>query len=591
MNALATLLAVTPILTVFLLLVVLRLPAKVSMSAAYVVTALLALLYWGASGATVAAASANGVIVALTILYIVFGAVLLLNVLKESGAINSIRRGFMDISPDRRVQVILVAWLFGSLVEGSSGFGTPSAVAAPLLLALGFPALAAVMAVLVIQSTPVSFGAVGTPLLVGVNTGISNSAEVTQAIAPRTAEQYLLQITGNVGLVHALIGVLIPLLLCGLLTRFFGEKRSFREGLEVWPFALLAGVAFTVPYALVARFLGPEFPSLVGGMVGLIVVVAAARAGFLTPKRAFDFPAESRWPRTWMGTVKGGENAAARSDISVLAAFAPYLIVIGLLVLTRVVAPLKAFLTGESTTLTFAELFGTSITSRVQLAYSPGTVLILTALLCILLYRMKADAFRRGVGTSARTMVAAAPALLLSVPMVQVFINSASANPDAAGALPAMPMVLAQSAADAFSGLWPNISPWIGSLGAFIAGSNTVSNMMFSSFQFSTAQQIGLDVGQSALVVALQAVGGAAGNMISVHNVVAAAAVVGLINREGEVIRMTLIPMVYYVVQAGLIGQALITGQPLWWLGAVLWPLLYFGLLSRPRPVPAPTEV
>ncbi len=133
-----TFLALAPILTVFLLLVVMRLSAKLSMGAAYLVTALLALFVWQASGAMVAAATVNGIIVALTVLYIVFGAILLLNTLKESGAIRAIRQGFMDISPDRRVQVIIVAWLFGSLVEGSSGFGTPSAVGAPLLLALGF---------------------------------------------------------------------------------------------------------------------------------------------------------------------------------------------------------------------------------------------------------------------------------------------------------------------------------------------------------------------------------------------------------------------------------------------------------------------
>lgn len=147
MSLLHTFLALLPILTVFLLLVVMRLPAKISMLAAYLVTALLALFVWDAAFNTVAAATVNGVIVALTVLYIVFGAILMLNTLKESGALKSIRQGFMDISPDRRVQVIIAAWLFGSLVEGSSGFGTPSAVVAPLLLALGFPAMAAVMSV------------------------------------------------------------------------------------------------------------------------------------------------------------------------------------------------------------------------------------------------------------------------------------------------------------------------------------------------------------------------------------------------------------------------------------------------------------
>src|SRR5690625_8052771 len=91
-----------------------------------------------------------------------------------------------------------------------------------------------------------------------------------------------------------------------------------------------------------------------------------------------------------------------------------------------------------------------------------------------------------------------------------------------------MPMVLAQSAASVAGQAWPNISPWVGSLGAFIAGSNTVSNMMFSYFQFSTAQHLAFTPDQSAIIVALQAVGGAAGNMICVHNVVAACAVVGI---------------------------------------------------------------
>lgn len=581
MSLLNTFLALLPILTVFLLLVVMRLPAKIAMPAAYLVTALLALFFWDAAFNTVAAATVNGVIVALTVLYIVFGAILMLNTLKESGALKSIRQGFMDISPDRRVQVIIAAWLFGSLVEGSSGFGTPSAVVAPLLLALGFPAMAAVMSVLVIQSTPVSFGAVGTPLLVGVNSGISNKADVAAAIAPSTVEQYLLHITGNVGLIHGLTGFLIPLILCGLLTRFFGEKRSFAEGLKAWKFALFAGIAFTVPYFLVARFMGPEFPSLVGGIVGLLLVVPAAKRGLFVPKETFDFPERSRWDHAWTGSLQTDDNDGQNTpSFSVLRAFSPYVIVIVLLVLTRVIAPLKGFLTGEMTTIKLANLFGTKISSSVQFGYSPGTVLILTAIACIFIFKMDMKNFKRGWGDAGKTLIAAAPALFFAVPMVQVFINSQSADMNAAGALPAMPMVLAQSAAAAFESFWPNVSPWIGSLGAFIAGSNTVSNMMFSYFQFSTAQQIGLNADLSSVVVAAQAVGGAAGNMISVHNVVAAAAVVGLLNREGEIIRKTLIPMTYYVIQAGLVAQALITGSIGWWIAAAVFLALFFGIMS-----------
>jgi len=558
----------------------LRLPAKISMGVAYLVTALLALFIWQASSAQVAAATVNGIIVALTLLFIVFAAILLLNTLKEGGAIVAIRKGFMDISPDRRVQVIIVAWLFGSLIEGSSGFGTPSAIGAPLLLALGFPAMASVMAMLIIQSTPVSFGAVGTPVLLGVWTGINDKPDITQAIAPLSTENYLLQIAGNIGLIHALVGFLIPLLLSGFLTRFFGKNRSFVEGLKVWPFAIFAGLCFTVPYYLVARYLGPEFPSLVGGFIGLMIVLPAAKRGFLMPKEIFDFAPRAKWDKDWLGSLpeeKFDDSIAPR--FSLVRAFSPYLIVIGLLIITRVIAPLKAFLTGDLTTIQFTNLFGTTISSKIQLAYSPGIILIIVALISILLFKMNGQAVKRSWSSSAKTMIAAAPALLFSVPMVQVFINSGSAA-EVANSLPAMPILLAESAAGAFQNAWPLVSPWIGALGAFIAGSNTVSNMMFAYFQWSTASQIGLDVNLAAQVVALQAVGGAAGNMIAVHNVVAACAVVGLMDKEGYVIRKTLVAMTYYVIQAGLIGMGIIFGQMWWWILAVIWPIAFFGIMA-----------
>ena len=133
-----------------------------------------------------------------------------------------------------------------------------------------------------------------------------------------------------------------------------------------------------------------------------------------------------------------------------------------------------------------------------------------------------------------------------------------------------MPLILAGGVSDAVGGAWPLFAPLIGAMGAFIAGSNTISNMMFSLFQFSAAENIGLGAAGAMIVVTLQAIGGAAGNMICVHNVVAASAVVGLTDREGEIIRMTLIPMAYYVVQGGLIGMALIHGG-IWPIIAIAW--------------------
>ena len=578
------LLALLPIATVFLLLVVLERSAKFSMFVAYVVTVLTALLVWSTDIAKVMGATVNGVVTAVSLLYIVFGAILMLYTLEESGAIRAIRGGFTRISPDRRVQCIIIAWLFGSLIEGASGFGTPAAIAAPLLVAVGFPAMAAVMVTLIIQSTPVSFGAVGTPILVGVRTGLADQGIVDSTIAPMPFFDYLLHIAVKVATIHGLIGFLIPLIMIGMLTRFFGPSRSFIEGFRIWKFALFAGLAFTVPYWLIASLLGPEFPSLVGGIIGLLIVVPAARRGFLVPKEVFDFPPRKEWEDHWVGKLDDLEDHRAGAPLMPLfKAWAPYVLVVLLLVLSRAVAPVKAFLTSPEMTIAFRDLFGSGINATVQPLYLPGTILILVSIFTYFFHRMRPKDYGLALKSSGSTMISAAPALLLAVPMVQVFINSASER------LASMPIVLAEGVSSVVGQARPLFAPTVGAMGAFVAGSNTISNMMFSLFQFSTAEQIGLGAGGAAIVVAAQAIGGAAGNMICVHNVVAASATVGLVDREGEIIRQTLMPMGYYVVQGGFIGLAMLAGGfNMWWVAALAWPLLVLFVMSRNRgPAPA----
>src|SRR3990167_7707692 len=216
--------------------------------------------------------------------------VLLLTTLKHSGGISAIRRGFANITPDRRVQALIVAWLFGCFIEGASGFGTPAAVAAPLLVALGFPALAAVVLGMMVQSTPVSFGAVGTPILVGVAGGLDKVGMSEQLVAVGSNwEVFFHLIYSRVAITHGLIGLLMPLLMVMIMTRFFGKNQSWKEGLAVAPFAIFTAICFSLPYMAAGVFLGPEFPSMIGAMVGLAIVVPAAKAGFLLPKQTWDF--------------------------------------------------------------------------------------------------------------------------------------------------------------------------------------------------------------------------------------------------------------------------------------------------------------
>ena len=549
------LLSLLPIAVVGLFLVGLRWPASRAMPISYVTAAALALLVWKVPVAQVAAASVNGLVVALSLLYIVFGAILLLNTLEQSGALGTIRRIFTGITPDRRIQVIIIAWLFGSFIEGAAGFGTPAAVAVPLLVALGFPALGAVMAGMIIQSTPVSFGAVGTPILVGVSTGLSADPAVV-AFASEAGypdwSRFLIMIGTKVAVLHTVTGALVPLFVLALLTRFFGRNRSFREGLQVWPFALFASFAMMLPYLLVAWLLGPEFPSMFGGLAGLAVVGAAAKRGFLMPSREeyWEFDDRRRWPAEWSGTVRVGGSGGARTDLGALRSWSPYLLVGVLLVVTRLrELPFLGWV--NSWTITLPDLFGTDITASVRPLYLPGTIFVLVCCVTFFLHSMEWPRFRSAWSKSARTMLTASAALVFTVPMVQVFIHSGGGE----SGFEKMPIVLADGVAAVAGSAWPFFSPLIGGLGAFVAGSNTVSNMMFSLFQFGVGERIGVD---PTWVVALQVVGGAAGNMICVHNVVAASAVVGLVGREGLVLRKTLIPFAYYALLPGALGYSIL---------------------------------
>jgi len=543
------LLALLPIISVFGLIVLFRWPATRAMPVAYLITCFLAFKVWKAPFSQLAAASIDGLLTAASILYIVFGAILLLNLQQESGAIFSIRKSMFLISADRRAQAIIIAFLFGSFIEGSAGFGTPAAVAAPLLVAIGFPAMAAVMVSLIIQSTCVSFGAVGTPILIGVNAGLSGQVEVVNYLNAHNLDfaPYLNSIGGKVAIIHGITGTLIPIILVVMMTRFFGQKRSWKEGFSIFPFALFAGLCFTVPYTLTGVFLGPEFPSLVGSLLGLLIVVPLAKAGFLMPRKAWDFPAKEMWPQDWVGQkIEKGNDL--KSEMSIFRAWLPYILVALFLLFSRLWPFLKNAL--ASISIKWTNIFQTSISTSFQPLYLPGFLFLVVTVMTIFIQKMSKRQVNKAINRSFRMLLGPAIALGFAVPMVKVFINSG-----VSGGLDKMPVMLASAAAVLLGKGWTAFAAVIGAMGAFIAGSNTFSNMMFSLFQFATALKIGAVPG---VIVALQAVGGAAGNMICVHNVVAASAVVGLLGREGLLIRKTLIPMTYYLIVAAIIGVVML---------------------------------
>jgi len=546
-NGLLALFAFTPILLAAIMLIGLRWPASRAMPLVFLFTAAIGLFVWDMSVNRIIASTLQGLVITLGLLWIIFGAILLLNTLKHSGGITAIRAGFTTISPDRRIQAIIIAWLFGCFIEGASGFGTPAAIAAPLLVAVGFPAMAAVLLGMLVQSTPVSFGAVGTPIVVGINSGLDTATIGAQLVAQGSSwNAYLQQITSSVAITHAIVGTVMPLVMVLMLTRFFGKEKSWKAGFEVLPFAIFAGLAFTLPYAATGIFLGPEFPSLLGGLVGLAIVTTAARFKFLTPKTTWDFADAKEWPAEWLGTIEMKLDEMAARPMSAFRAWLPYVLVGALLVISRVFPQVSTAL--KSVSIAFANILGEAgVSAGIEPLYLPGGILVAVVLITFFLHGMRASELKAAVKESSSVLLSAGFVLLFTVPMVRILINSGVNGAE----LASMPIVMARYVADSVGSIYPLLAPSVGALGAFLAGSNTVSNMMFSQFQFGVAQSLGIS---GAMVVATQAVGAAAGNMVAIHNVVAASATVGLLGREGSTLRKTIWPTLYYVLFTGVIG-------------------------------------
>lgn len=535
------LLAIAPIFLAMLLLVGFKVSARKSMPLVFLLTVFIGYFYWDLSFVHIVASTIKGLFVTFDILYIIFGAILLLNILKYSGALSSIRYNFTTISSDRRVQIIVIAWLFGSLLEGAAGFGTPAAIVAPLLLALGFPALSAIVVGLMVQSTAVTFGAIGTPILVGVSNGISDDV-----ISGASKLAFLQDVTSSAAIIHAMVGTFIPSFMVAIIVWFFGERKDRKKAFTILPFSIFAGLAFTLPYMLTAIIIGPELPSIVGAFTGLIIVNIAIKYKFLLPKDTWDFPERSLWKGSWSGELEIKPEAIAHSSMNIIRAWMPYLFVVILLVLSRQESlGVGDFL--KSFKIEWANVLGTGITANTTPLYLPGTILIIAVGLTFFVQKMSASDVKLAIKESFKVSLLAGLVLGFTIPLVQIYINS---GVNAQG-LSSMPMALAEWTSSKLGSIWPFFAPVIGAIGAFIAGSNTVSNLMFAEFQYNIANQLGLP---NALIVALQAVGAAAGNMIAIHNIVAASATVGMVGKEGVILRKTIIPTLYYLLVAGIIG-------------------------------------
>jgi len=492
-----TLAALAPVLFLFWALALRRWPGHAAAAGALGVALLGAVLVFGMPAGLALLSVLHGMAFGLwPIGWIVITAVVLYEVIVATGELELIKAALAAATPDRRLQALLVAFGLGALLEGAAGFGTPIAIGGAMLAALGFdPVLAAAVA-LVANAGGVALG--------GVGLGVEVAARVS-GLDPRP-------VGALVGRMVPLLALVIPFLLTTLVA-------GARKGLQAWPAAAAAGVAFAAAQALTANLLGPQLVDVAAGLAALCAVLLVAR--FAPPAQAFRFPGD---PAT------GG--AAAPPLGQVLRAFSPFALLV--LVVAAWSLPQVHALLGRATVelpipgldrALSADGHPIRATWRLDLLAAAGSAVALTALATALALgatrRDWALVLRRARGSLRRPLVTIALVLGFA------FLMNASGMAAALG--------------DALAGAgraFPFAAPVLGWLGVVLTGSNASSNALFGHLQAVTAARVGV---APLLAVAANAFGGACAQMITPQGMaVATAGIGGLAGREGEVLRRTL---------------------------------------------------
>ena len=318
------LIAFVPIILTVVLMTGFSWPAKKALPLAWAITFVSAIALWKMTPTHAIGYTLTGFLSAFEVLVIIFGAILIMNTLSRSGAMSAINRMFTGITPDARLQAIIIGFIFGGFIEGAAGFGTPAALCAPLLISVGFPPLAAAIVALQFNSIPVPFGAVGTP---------TNTAFTTVASALENPDAWKTAFTQWSALPLAVCAPIILIIGVAVLTKTFGKNKKFSDVVPVIPFIIYVSVLFDALYLLIATFVGPELTSLVSSVITLFVVIFTTKKGFLVPKNVWTFDKKEAWDKSWLNATD--VPAPKTSDMSLVKAWIPYFILAIILVLPK----------------------------------------------------------------------------------------------------------------------------------------------------------------------------------------------------------------------------------------------------------------
>ncbi|OGM90159.1 hypothetical protein A3J77_00690 [Candidatus Wolfebacteria bacterium RBG_13_41_7] len=486
----------------FLVFLILLLWVKTSLLKASVVTValftLLAIFYWQILPAPLLSSYIKGLFIAFDIFIIIFGAIFFLSILKDLEVIKNISYYLEHFSKDYRVQIIILAWFFENFIEGTAGFGTPVVVVAPLLVGLGLPVIKALVVALLGNSTAVVFGAAGAPIRIGfAGLDISSVPYISSLIN--------------------CVGFIVPVFMLWIITSARKNgKNEFFEGLS---FAVWSGIAFVAPSVLAAAFLGQEFPSIIGSIIGLLLVVLSTKLKIFTPKSVLSLRGEEEIKKT----------------MTAFKAFLPY----GVLVLLLIIG--KLILGNASVNISLMVDHAFSL-------FNPGFAFIIAGLITAFIWKSKKENLSVSTIDAFKGTITPFLVIVSMSSFVQMMTNSGRNY----SGLPAAITLIAKG----FETNWlPFFAPFISAFGAFITGSATVSNILFGNFFNAASQMLGFS---AAVMLSLGVVGAAAGNMIALADMLAGEAVVGVKNREREILKGVFIPCATYLILVGIVGMIIV---------------------------------
>jgi lactate permease len=514
----SSLFALIPIVTLFVLLGGLRLAAHIAALVALGLAILVAIIVYEVPvDQTLLSASEGAVFGLFPIMWIVWTAIWIYNMTEATGHFAVLRRAFSGISNDQRIQAVIIAFCFGALLEALAGFGTPVAITAVMLVAVGFQPMKAAAVALVANTAPVAFGAIAIPIVT-----LSGLTDIPKE-----------DLGAMVGRQTPFLALIVPLILVGMVDGWRGVR-------AVWPAAVAGGFTFAVAQFVCSNYVSVELTDIVASLLSAGAIIATLRVwqpadpllgetGGAGPRPAIAGAATADARHEEEIRRRDDDHADSKKDI--WEAFAPYIIIIAVFSIAQI-GPIKTFLADLTQSFDWPGLdivnadgeAPSSVTFNFNYANAAGTLLFISGLLTMLVLRVSPGRAVKVFGKTLNQMKLATITVMSVLALAYVMNQSAQT------------LTIGNWLAGA-GGVLAFFSSIIGWLGVAVTGSDTSSNSLFGVLQQEAAIKAGID---PLLLTAGNSSGGVLGKMVSPQNLAIGAAAVGLAGREGDLFRKVL---------------------------------------------------